>query len=429
VGTPHVRRLFGAARCLSHSHLSFCYVHFSFAPSNESSFDGISSRLRMRLVTFTNLYPSEDMPRHGIFVEERLRHLLATGDVEARVVALRPSLPGFRLKGRATEKRVGIMVDYLRVPSVPKLSNWIDPWTWAAAAESAVRDGLMQTAEPAILDAHFLYPDGVAAVILGQRLGLPVVISARGSDVNVKCLNPVMRKWVRWAAAHSSAVIAVSQALATRISELDIHPPILEVIPNGVDLERFRPRGKQRCRDRLGISGKVIASVGHLVDDKGHRFAIEALAKLADVRLLIVGEGPQKSSLQLVARKLGVADRVHFIGLVPHEDMSYVYSAADLLVLASAREGMPNVILESLACGTRVVATDVGGVAEVLQSDMAGALIADRSAGGLLQGIARVEAGTVPMEATRAYAARFGWGNVLGRQIALYRNVLSNFVH
>jgi teichuronic acid biosynthesis glycosyltransferase TuaC len=386
-------------------------------------------RLIMRLVTFTNLYPSQDMPRHGIFVEERLRHLLATGDVDAKVVALRPSVPRFRLNGRMTERRLGVTVDYVHVPTVPKLSNWIDPWTWAAAAERVVRDGLPQTGEPAILDAHFLFPDGVAAVILGKRLGLPVVMSARGSDVNVKCLKPMMRKWVRWAARNSSAIIAVSRALATRISELNIHPPILEVIPNGVDLEKFQPRDKQQSRSRYRISGKVIASVGHLIDDKGHHLLVEALAKLADVQLLIVGEGPRRTQLQHLARKLGVADRVHFTGLVAHDDMPYLYSAADMLVLASTREGMPNVILESMACGTRVVATDVGGIGEVLRSDEAGVLLADRSVDGLLQGIARLEAMPVTAQSTRDYAAQFGWGSVIGRQIALYRDVLSNFVH
>lgn len=381
----------------------------------------------MRLVTFTNLYPSRDMPRHGIFVEERLRHLLDIEGLEGQVVALRPCTPRIRLNGKATEVRSGIPVDYHAVPTVPKLSNWIDPWTWAAATESSLRDAIARSAEPTILDAHFLYPDGIAAVILGRRLGLPVVLSARGSDVNVKCLNPVMRKWVQWAAARCAAIIAVSQALATRMAELGIDPPILEVIPNGVDLEKFRPRDREQSRRHFGVTGKVMASVGHLVDDKGHQFAVEAVASLPDTTLLIVGEGPRKARLQQLARKLGVAERVHFAGLVPHEEMPALYSAADVLVLASAREGMPNVILESLACGTRVVATDVGGTGEIVRCGEAGLLIRERSAEGLLQGIARLEAMPVPMQATREYAAQFSWSNIIGKQIALYQTVLSNF--
>ncbi len=383
----------------------------------------------MRLVTFTNLYPSRDMPRHGIFIEERLRHLLAVADVQAQVIALRPALPRLHLNGAAVEERIGIKVEYRPVPKVRGLTNWVDPWTWAAAAEPALRQAVENSGEKVILDAHFLYPDGAAAVLLGKRLGLPVVISARGSDVNVKGENPVMRRWMRWAAAHSSAIITVSEALARRLAELRIKPPILQVIPNGVDLEKFRPQDRQASRQRFGVEGKVIASVGHLVDEKGHHFAVEALAKLTDTNLLIVGEGPRKSQLQELAASLGVADRVHFTGLLPHGDMPELYSAADVLVLPSAREGMPNVILESLACGTRVVATAVGGIGEVVRSGQAGVLMGDRSTAGLIDALAELESIPGSIQETREYAAQFGWHDVVGKQVALYRDVLSGFVH
>ena len=390
--------------------------------------------MSMRLITFTNLFPSRDMPRHGIFVEERLRHLVATGELEARVMALRPALPRFGgVQHGATEQsrevRDGIVVDYQYVPTLPLVSNWIDPWLWAASAESALKGAVQQAAEATILDAHFLYPDCVAAVILGRRLGLPVVMSARGSDVNVKCLNPIMKRCVQWAATRSAAVITVSQALATRLVELDVRPPILEVIPNGVDLDRFRPHDKDESRRRVGVSGRTIVSVGHLVPEKGHHFAIEALVQLPDTNLLIVGEGPRKTSLKSHAEKLGVSERVHFPGLLRHADMSYLYSAADTLVLASSREGMPNVVLESLACGTRVVATDVGGIREIIKSDVAGVLITDRSAKGLLEGLAKIEALAVNTQRTRHYAEQFDWRNILGRQISLYQTVSSNFIN
>lgn len=379
----------------------------------------------MRLVTFTNLYPSRDLPRHGIFVEERLRHLLGVGGIQAQVIALRPALPLPRPSGDFIEKRIGIKVEYCRVPSLPKLSNWIDPWLWAAAAEPAVRNAVEFAGDGVILDAHFLYPDGVAAVIVGQRLGLPVVVSARGSDVNVKCENPMMRRWMRWAARRTSAMIAVSDALGKRMHEVGLRPPVLEVIPNGVDLEKFRPRDRKESRRLYGISGKVIASVGHLLDDKGHHFAIEALTSLPDAELLIAGDGPRRSHLEQLARKHGVERRVRFAGLVPHEQMPILYSAADVLVLASAREGMPNVVLESLACGTRVVATNVGGIGEVVRGAEAGVLMGGRTTEALLDALRRLDSNPVPVEATRAYAERFGWDNVVQQQVALYRSVLS----
>ena len=383
----------------------------------------------MQLITFTNLYPSAGMPRHGIFVEERLRHLLAEEDIQAQVVALRPGPPWSRSNSETIERRIGVTVEYCPVPSVRGLSNWIDPWIWAAAAERAVTKAIGCAVGEVILDAHFLYPDGVAAVLLGERLGLPVVLSARGSDVNVKCDNPVMRRWVRWAAARSSALITVSKALSRRLGELGIHAPMLEVVPNGVDLEKFRPLEKQASRRRFGVDGKIIASVGHLVDEKGHQFAIEALRSLPNTTLLVVGEGPRKLHLQQLAARLGVSDRVCFVGLLPHGDMPHLYSAADVLVLPSAREGMPNVILESLACGTRVVATAVGGIGEVMRSAAAGVLISERSAEALVDGLTQLGARPDSVCSVREYATQFSWKNVVGKQRELYRRVLDNFAH
>src|SRR5262249_22778570 len=163
--------------------------------------------------------------------------------------------------------------------------------------------------------------------------------------VNVKCENPVMLRWVRWAAAHCSAVITVSRALASRLAELHVVAPVTEALPNGVDLEKFQPRERATARARLQVEGRVLVSVGHLLEAKGHGIAIEALATLPGATLLVVGNGPDRAALEAQAKRNGVVARVRFLGLVPHEAMPEVYSAADATVLASAREGMPNVIL------------------------------------------------------------------------------------
>jgi glycosyltransferase involved in cell wall biosynthesis len=378
----------------------------------------------MRLLTFTNVYPSVDRPLHGIFIEERLRRLAAGGGLRAQVLALRPRAPSWAGARSSKAVRHGIEIEYLGVPTLPLVTNWIDPWLWARAAEPFVRRWLGENREDAILDAHFLYPDAVAAVLIGRRLGVRTVISARGSDVNVKCENAVMRRWVRWAAANCAALITVSRALAKRLAELDIAAPRLEVLPNGVDLDKFRPHERAAARARLDVSGRVLVSAGNLVASKGHDIAIEALAALPDATLLIVGEGPELRALQGLAQRRGVAARVRFLGLVPHERMAEVYSAADVSVLASAREGMPNVVLESLACGTPVVATDVGGIGEVVTAPVAGRLVRERSAAGLCEALERVFADPPVVASTRAFAQRFGWSAVIERQLALYRDLL-----
>jgi teichuronic acid biosynthesis glycosyltransferase TuaC len=202
--------------------------------------------------------------------------------------------------------------------------------------------------------------------------------------------------------------------------------PVQEVLPNGVDFDKFRLDDRAVAQARLGVSGQTLASVGHLVADKGHGIAIEALADIADTTLLIVGEGPERAALQALAERRGVASRVRFLGLVAHERMAEVYNAADALVLASAREGMPNVVLESLACGTRVVATDVGGIGEVVTAPVAGALMRERTPVALREALQRVLAVARDAAATREFALRFGWAPVVERQVALYRRVLAN---
>jgi len=385
----------------------------------------------VRLLTYTNLYPSVDLPRHGIFVEERLRHLVATGRIEAEVCALRPRNtmnPGMYLGNMRhldTEARHGLRVIYVPVPTLPLITNWIDPILWAHASRKAVTNVIGSSSSDIIIDAHFLYPDAVAAVILGHQLGLPVVMTARGSDVNIKCENPVMRRWVCWAARRCKAITTVSRALADRLGSFGIPATTIHVVPNGVDLEKFKPHSSQQLRPDMAVEGIVLLSVGHLVKGKGHHVVIEALADLSEATLFIVGEGPEEQSLRKLAQKLGVASRVCFLGYVPHDQMAEKYSAADFTILASANEGMPNVLLESLACGTRVIATDVGGVGEVITAQAAGAIMKSRDASAVTESVNVLSEARHKRKETRDFAVQFGWNSTVERQVSLYERLFS----
>lgn len=383
----------------------------------------------MHLLLYTNLYPGDDASRHGVFVEERLRQLRRDGDVSASVCALRPTVslnPVFWLRGRmpSTESiRQGVPVHYLEVPTLPLISNWIDPWLWARASRRALERLIAAADAPVIVDAHFVYPDGAAAVLLGRRLDLPVVITARGSDVNVKARNPVMRRWIRWAAMRCAAVVTVSVALKQRLLSLGVPEDRVHTLPNGVDLEKFRDHSPRDLREELGLSGPLIASVGNLIEGKGHHIAIEALKCLEDAGLLIVGDGPDRQKLERLADTLGVASRVRFLGLVAHDEMAGVFGGSDVTVLASSNEGMPNVVLESIACGTPVVATDVGGVREVLTDPAAGTVLKARTAAALAAGVRTVLTAGHSRQATREFARRFDWQETVTRQLALYEQV------
>ncbi len=373
----------------------------------------------MKLLTVTNLYPDNENPRHGVFVEERLKHILEDQSVAAEVLALRPGGGN----GIRSEVRNGVRVHYLPVPTLPLVTNWIDPFLWQHRAKPVAAEILRRFGSSLIIDAHFLYPDGAAAVILGQRLGVPVVLTARGSDVNVKCGNLIIRQWVRWACGRSAAVITVSEALKKGLVDIGIERQKITVLRNGVDLDKFTPKAGGLEPD-VKDGRLAMLSVGHLLEDKGHHFAIEALADIKEADLTIVGEGPYEASLRKLAKSTGVADRVTFRGNVPHNDMAAMYQSADVTLLVSAREGMPNVVLESIACGTRVVASDVGGIREVVTTPKAGLLVTTRSTGELVKAVRTLQSLACTREETRAYAVEnLGWARVVGSQRELYQKV------
>jgi teichuronic acid biosynthesis glycosyltransferase TuaC len=204
-------------------------------------------------------------------------------------------------------------------------------------------------------------------------------------------------------------------------------PKDVRVLRNGVDLDRFRPGDRVAARERFGCHRRTLASVGLLVERKGHHLVIESLKSLPDTDLLIVGEGPQRESLQELAKSQGVADRVRFLGLVEHSQLDQVYNAADALVLASSREGWANVLLEAMACGTPVVATAVWGTPEVVARPEAGVLVMERSAAGVADGVARLFAELPDRGNTRRYAENFSWQATTAGQIELFHQILERY--
>jgi teichuronic acid biosynthesis glycosyltransferase TuaC len=388
----------------------------------------------MKLLTFSTLYPNSVQPNHGIFVETRLRHLLTSGQVNSRVVAPVPWFPFPQASfGRyseyarvpSREERFGIDVRHPHYLTIPKVGmNWA-PKSLAHASITCGEQLRDEGYDFDAIDAHYFYPDGVAAAMLGDRLNRPVVITARGSDVNLIAEFPRPRAMIRWAAQRAAAVIAVSRALKDKLVEVGIDGGKIQVLRNGVDLECFRPGDRSTTRARLGLdNGPALLSVGNLVPEKGHDLTIRALASLSDARLLLVGDGPQMASLRGLARSLGLANRVHFLGLLSQSELVQVYGAADLLVLASSREGWANVLLESMACGTPVVATDVGAAKEVIRSPEAGAIVPVRTPQALAAAIRQLLEHLPDRAATRSYAAKFGWEETTHGQIEVFTRVI-----
>ena len=391
----------------------------------------------IRLLTFTSLYPNAGQPRHGVFVEERLRHLTATGKVSATVVAPVPWFP-FRhprfgaysayARVPAHEERYGIQISHPRYPVIPKLGMNIAPLLMYRAVLPLLRKMQSNGAGFELIDAQYFYPDGVAAARLGAALRKPVVITARGSDVMLIANHRRPRRQIVRAAENAAAVIAVSQALKDALAALGVDPQKVTVLRNGVDLERFAPRDRAALREKLGLTGSVWLTVGHLVELKGVHIAIAALARVPDVTLLIAGRGPEDCKLRNQVTQLGLQARVRFLGAIAHAQLCEYYNAADALIHASSREGMPNVVLEAMACGTPVVAAPFASASEVLDAPAAGEIAAERSATGIAAAWLRLQDRAPSRAATRTQAERFGWHLVVEAQRALYARVLSGRV-
>jgi glycosyltransferase involved in cell wall biosynthesis len=393
---------------------------------------------RIRTLLFSTLYPSAVRPSHGIFVETRLRELLKTGEVETRVIA---PVPWFPLTGErfgeygqfaATPRedtRHGIHVQYPRYLLLPKVGMNMAPASIARAAWPAVQRLIADGFDFDLIDAHYYYPDAVAAAIIARRLGKPFVVTARGTDLNLIPDFPEPRRRILETAAQAAASIGVCKALMDRLTELGADPAKLHVLRNGVDLERFRPEPMVEARAKLGLpaEGRMLLSVGHLIERKGHHIAIEAMVKMPDVRLCIVGRGPEEAALKALAGGLGVQDRVRFVGLVDNAELRWWYSAADASLLCSSREGWANVLLESMACGTPVVATDIWGTPEVVASPEAGQLMSDRTAAALAAAWQALQEQMPKRAATRRYAEAFSWQATSQGQLTLFREVASSW--
>jgi glycosyltransferase involved in cell wall biosynthesis len=388
---------------------------------------------RLRILTFTTLYPNQAVPQHGIFVENRLRHLLAGGCVEARVVA---PVPWFPLRSAvfgdyarfarapAGERRHDIEILHPRYPVIPGIGMSAAPFLLYLWTLPVLRRLAAAGYDFDLIDAHYAYPDGVAAVALGRRLGKPVVVTARGSDINLLPQFAAPRRMIGWAARNSSAMIAVCQALKDRMVALGIAEDHVTVLRNGVDLARFRPVDRAAARRRYDAEGPTLLSVGHLIPLKGVDLTIRALVDLPGARLLLAGEGPEEAALRSLAERLGVAGRVAFLGQLAPDDLVGLYNAADVLVLASSREGLANVLLEAMACGTPVVASNISGTPEVVTCREAGILLDRRTPEAIAASVRALLDDPPARTATRHYAEQFNWDTTTAGQQALFRRIL-----
>jgi len=397
----------------------------------------------LKVLTFSTLFPNSVKPSHGIFVETRLRELLKSGQVESRVVAPVPWFPSRHERWGdyarfaavpAREQRNGLDVRHPRYLLLPKVGMTSAPLMLALGARAAVQQLIDEGFDPDVIDAHYYYPDGVAAALLAKWFDKPLTITARGTDLNLIPQYALPRRMIEWAARRAAGSIGVCAALMDVLRGWGHEPAKLHTLRNGVDLERFRPLPPAQMRAELAVAGEpLLLSVGHLIERKGHHIAIDALAQLLSARpgarLVIIGEGEERDALLARAARLGVADKVRLTGALANTELLRWYSAADVLLLCSSREGWANVLLEAMACGTPVVATDIWGTPEVVAAPAAGRLVKERSGAAFAAGVEALLSAGVDRGATRRYAEGFSWQATTDGQLALFRTISQGARH
>lgn len=388
---------------------------------------------QLNILTFSTLYPNAGQPNHGLFVEHRTRRLAAVPGNSINVVAPIPWFPSANnIFGRysvyartpGSEARHGITIQHPRYITIPKAGMTMAPMLLALGAYSALRRLQQAGFHFDLVDAHYFYPDGVAAAWLARKLHKPYIITARGTDINRIARHIVPRAMIRWAAIGAAHIVTVSEALKESLYSLDIEPKHVSVLRNGVDFRLFQPTEKHEARRRVDVSSPMLLSVGNLVELKGHHLVIESMQFLPGIQLSIIGEGPMRPMLIERINRLGLNDRVRLIGAVPQSELPIWYSAADALVLASSREGMANVLLESIACGTPVVATGIGGTPEVITNDTAGRLV-ERNPESIATGVRCLLNRLPESDTVRAYAQNFSWEPVISRLTEIMGEIVS----
>ena len=254
-------------------------------------------------------------------------------------------------------------------------------------------------------------------------------MSALGTDVSLIPDWRPSRAMILAAIERSAVTTTVAGALRDALIGMGAAPDKLVVVEHGVDLELFRPPAdRAAARAAMGLTGPAVLSVGHLIDRKGHDFAIRAVAGLPGVTLMIAGDGPREAALRDLVGKLGIADRVRFLGHVEQHQLPALYGAADATTLCSDREGIANVLLESIACGTPLVATAIWGSPDVVKVPEAGVLV-ERSDASIRAGIARLLADLPDRAATRRYAERYDWHETGRQHRALLDTAVANYRH
>lgn len=341
--------------------------------------------MKPRLLFVSNLFPDQAEPYRGLDNATVLHHLRDRWDIQ--VIVPRAMLTAWWGGGSLWKPRLEDEVfapRFLSVPYVPRAGSFCNHHLMARRLRTAIRQ-VGRTFEWQVALGAWLYPDGCALVkSVDDR---PVHLIAQGTDVHRYLAMPLRRSAIQKAIERAASVITRSQSLADSLIKVSGAGKKVRAITNGVDVSCFRHRSQAETRQQLGVEpqAKVVLFVGNLLPVKDPGLLLQMFSKLtaadpeARWRLVMIGKGPLKDWLMQEAAGLGIASAVTLLGPQSADQVSRWMNAADVLCLTSRNEGLPNVVLEALASGLPVVATDVGGIAEAVDAPWKGRLCETRS--------------------------------------------------
>ncbi|HYA40155.1 MAG TPA: glycosyltransferase, partial [Syntrophobacteraceae bacterium] len=302
----------------------------------------------MKVLVYTSLFPNHLEPDKGIFIKQRMFHFAKLDGCEIKVVAPVPYIPPWGWLGKRSlysrirpyEIMEGIEVYHPRYPLIPKVGMAAHGFLMFLASRRLLRR-IYAHFPFELIDAHYIYPDGFAAALLAASMQKPLVLSARGSDINQFAAFKSIRPMIKFALMHADCAVSVCESLKTEMVSLGIDGNRITVVPNGVDTERFYPVEKAMARQKLSIPQgvRVIVSVGALIPRKAFHLVLNSLPDLLgsipDLHFFIIGEGPERSSLEQQIRRMNLRGNVTLLGNRPNEALRDWYNAADVFCLAS----------------------------------------------------------------------------------------------
>ncbi|UTW57589.1 glycosyltransferase [Kordiimonas sp. SCSIO 12603] len=361
-----------------------------------------------------------------------MQHLLAQKDVEVTVIA---PVPWFPFKGKvfgsygrsaaapSVEIRKGVTVYHPRYLVIPKVGMLLTPWFLFRSAKRLISKLLKKGMKFDIIDAHYLYPDGVSASKLAKEFNLPFVMTARGSDVTEIGLMNKPAAMICEATAAAQHIITVSNNLKRDLIEMGVDGNKVTTLRNGVDLARFQEKRRSELRSQYG-SKPTMVFAGWLIPRKRIDLVLEVTKLIPDLQTVIAGDGPLKAEMESRATSLGIADRVFFVGQKTPEQMPEIYSSGDILLLPSDREGWANVLLEAMACGTPVVTRSIGGAPDLITDDVAGRVVDSEEPIDIAEAVKDLLHNLPERKAVRDFAQNFDWHATSDGQMQIFEKAI-----